>query len=63
MNLLQDNRDADVENRLVGTAGEGEGGTNGESSINICTLSCVEWIAGEKLLFNTGSPVWCSVMT
>ena len=32
-----------------------ESETNGESSINICTLSCVEWIAGEKLLFNTGA--------
>ena len=35
---LQDNRDADVENRLVGTAGEGEGGTNWESSADIFIL-------------------------
>ena len=52
-----------MENGFVDIVREGESGTNGESSINICTLSCVEWIAGEKLLFNTGSPVWCSVMT
>ena len=38
-------------------------GENGESSINIYTLSCVKLIVGEKLLYNTGSPVWCSVMT
>ena len=38
------------------SGGEGNG-TNGESSIGIHTLSCVEWIADEKLLFNTESPV------
>ena len=32
-------------------------------SINMLTLSCVKWIAGEKLLYNTGSPAWHSVMT
>ena len=32
-------------------------------SINILTLSCVKWIAGEKLLYNTGRPAWHSVMT
>ena len=41
----------------------GESGTNREGSINIYTLSCLKWIAGEKLLYNTGSPVWCSLMT
>ena len=29
-------------------------------SINMLTLSCVKWIAGEKLLYNTGSPAWHS---
>ena len=29
----------------------------------IYTLLCVRQIAGEKLLYNTGSPAWCSVMT
>jgi len=56
------NGDADVENGLVATVGEGERGMNAETSINICTLSCVKWIAGEKFLYNTGSSVWCSVM-
>ena len=36
---------------------------NRESSINIYTLSGVRWTAAEKLLFGTGSPVWCGVMT
>ena len=45
------------------TVGEGEGGTNEGSSIDIHMLPCVRKTAGEKLLFNTGSPAWCSVMT
>ena len=31
-----------LENGLVDTAGEGEGGTNWESSIDVYTLSCVK---------------------
>ena len=45
------------------TVWKGVSGTNGEGSINIYTLSCVKWIVAEKLLYNTGNPVWCSVMT
>ena len=41
---------------------EGGSGTNGDSSINICTLPCVGWLAGVKLLYSTGSPGWCSLM-
>ena len=50
MNLLEGrNRDADVVKRLVDTAGEGEGGTNGESSIDICTPRCIKQAASRKL--------------
>ena len=35
------NGEADVENRLVNTVGEGESGTNGESNIKMYTLSGV----------------------
>ena len=45
------------------TVGEGKRGTNGESSINIYTLSCVKPIAGKKSLYNPGRPVWHSGMT
>ena len=39
MSLLQgSNGDADIENRLLDTVGEGEGGTNGKSSIGTYTL-------------------------
>ena len=34
------------------TVGEGESRMNGESSLDICTLPCVKWIAAEKLLHN-----------
>ena len=34
--------DADIENRLVDTLGEGEDGTNGESSMGTCTLPYVK---------------------
>jgi len=37
--------------------------TNWGSSTDIYTLSCVKHIASGKLLYNTGSPAWCSVMT
>ena len=45
------------------TVQEGESGMNGESAINIYTLPCVKQIDGDKLLYNTGSPDWCSLRT
>jgi len=56
-------RASENENGLVDPVGEGESGTNGESSIDIYTLSCIKQISDEKLLYNTGSPAWHSVMT
>ena len=43
------------------TAREGEGGTNGESSIETYTLPYVEYIASGNLLYNAGNsnPVLC----
>ena len=60
---MQGRNDADIENGLVDTVGDGEGGTNGESGIDIYKLSCVKETVGGKLLYNTGTPAWCSVMT
>lgn len=54
--------DAVVENRPGDTVGERESGTNGESSINTYTPLGVRWIDGEKLVCNTGSPVWLLLM-
>ena len=56
-------RDTDVENRLEDTVGEGEGGTNGQSSAEIHTLPCVKHITSRKLLYSPGSSTRCSVMT
>ena len=43
--------------------GKEENEMNGESSINIYSLSGIRWIAGEKMLCSTGSPVSCSLIT
>ena len=40
-----------TENGLVGTK-VGEGGTDGESSINIYALSGVKWIAGKAAVYH-----------
>ena len=52
------NRESDIESRLMGTVGEGEGGTNWESSIDIDIPPRVKQIASEKLLYNTGRRAW-----
>ena len=39
-------------------SGEGESGTNGESGININTLSSVSWPAAETSRSSAGEPVW-----
>ena len=46
--------DTDVENGLVGAAGEGEGRDELRSGPDIYTPSCVKQITSEKLLYNTG---------
>ena len=48
--------------RLVDIVREGENEMGGEGGIDIHTLSCVKQIAGEKSLYNAGSPARCSVM-
>ena len=53
----------DVEDALVDTAEEGEGGTNQERSIDICTVPNGEQIANGKLLYNTGSSAQPALMT
>ena len=57
------NGDADMENRIVDTVREEQGRMNWENNIDIYTPPCAQQIADKKLLSNTGSPAWCSVMT
>ena len=47
-NLQGRNKGADVENGLMDTVGEGEGGTNWDSGIDKYTLSCVKQIIVES---------------
>ena len=56
------NGDAESENRLVDTTGEGEGGTNTESSTKTYKEPCVKLGSQWKLLYDTGSsnPVLCN---
>ena len=58
------NGEADVENRLVDTSEEGKARRKMRKyySHDICTISYVKQITSEKLLYNTGSPAWSSVM-
>ena len=50
---------ADIENRLVDTVGEEEGGMNWENSMETDTLSYVKKIRSGNLLCDTGKPVFC----
>ena len=49
------NGDTNVENGLVNTVEERKSGMNGESSINIYTVSGIRWIADKKFLCSTGA--------
>ena len=55
------NRDSDIVNRLMDTAGEGEGETNSDSSTETYQLPYVKQVASGKLLYSTRelSPVPC----
>ena len=47
--------DTDIEYRFVDTIGEGEGGTNGENSIETYALLYVKQIPNGNLLYDAGS--------
>ena len=57
--------------QTCGHKGEGENGPDWEDRIDIyifgasqeVLLPCIKYSAGGKLLYNTGSSAWCSVMT
>ena len=42
--------------QTVDTIGEGKSGMNGESSIDVYTLSCLRQTANKKLLYNNREP-------
>ena len=49
-------RDTDVENRLLDSMGEGEGGMIRENSIETCILSSVKQIASPGWMHETSAP-------
>ena len=63
MYLFARNGDTNIENGLVGTAGEEWCEMNWDSSTDMYTLPCVKQPASGKPLCNTGNSAWCSVMT
>ena len=56
-------RDTDVQNRLLDSAGEGEGGMFQENSIKTCILSRVKQITSLGWMHETSARAWCSGKT
>ena len=56
-------RDADVQNRLLGSVGEGEGGMFQENSIETCMLSRVKEITSPGWMYETSAQAWCTGKT
>ena len=56
-------RDTDVQNRLLDSVGEGEGGMFQENSIEICILSRVKQITSPGWMHETSAQTWCTGKT
>ena len=56
-------RDTDVQNRLLDSVGEGEGGVFQENSIETCILSRVKQITSPGRIHETSARTWCSGKT
>ena len=56
-------RDTDVENRLLDSVGEGEGGMFQENSIKTCILSWVKQITSPGWMHETSARAWCTGKT
>ena len=56
-------RDTDVQNRLLDSVGEGEGGMFRENSIKTCILSRVKQITSPGWMHKTSAPAWCTGKT
>ena len=53
----------DVQNRLLDSVGEGEGGMFQENSIETCILSRVKQITSPGWMHETSAQGWCTRMT
>ena len=56
-------RDTDVQNRLLDSVGEGEGGIFRENSIETCILSSVKQITSPGWMHETSAWAWCTGKT
>ena len=56
-------RDTDVQNRLLDSVGEGEGGMFQENSIKTCILSRVKQITSPGWMHETSTRGWCTGKT
>ena len=56
-------RDTDVQNRLLDSVGEGEGGIFQENSIVTCILSRVKQITSPGWMHETSARTWCTGKT
>ena len=56
-------RDTDVQNRLLDSVGEGEGGIFYENSIETCILSIVKQITSPGWMHETSAQAWCTGKT
>ena len=53
-------RDTDVQNRLLDSVGEGEGGMFQENSIETCILSRAKQITSPGWMHETNARTWCT---
>ena len=56
-------RDADVQNRLLDSVGESEGGMFQENSIETCMLSRVKQVTSPGWMHETSVQAWCTGKT
>ena len=56
-------RDTDVQNRLLDSVGEGEGGMFRENSVKTCILSRVKQITSPGWMQETSAQAWCTGRT
>ena len=56
-------RDTDVQNRLLDSVGEGEGGMFQENSSETCILSRVKQITSPGWMHETSARAWCTGKT
>ena len=56
-------RDTDVQNRLLDSVGEDEGGMFQENSIKTCILSRVKQITSPGWMHETSARAWCTGKT